>query len=96
MLYAKDPVISVKGVGKKAEDLLQRIDIKTVANLSAVLTEERMKDIAQSPNSSLTVKALKQYLANCQDTSSKNAPSITYLTDRNRQSICCKIWGGGK
>ncbi len=47
------------------------------------LTEERMKDIAQSPDSGLTVKALKQYLANCQDASSKNAPSITYLTETN-------------
>ncbi len=81
MLYTNDPVIRVKGVGKKAEEFLQRNSIKTVANLRAALTEERMKDIAQSPNSGLTVKALKRYLPNCQDASFKNALSITYFAE---------------
>jgi hypothetical protein len=43
-----------------------------VASLRA-LTEEKRPD-------NLTVKTLKQYLANCQDASSENAPPIIYFT----------------
>jgi hypothetical protein len=72
-IYADDPVIRVKGVDKKAEGLLQRNGINTVANLRALTKETR-------PNG-LIVKASKQCLANCEDASSENAPSITYFTE---------------
>ncbi len=75
MIYADNPVIRVKGVCKKAEGLLRRNGIKMVANLHA-LTEETKPD-------GLTVKILKQYLANCQDASSQNAPLITYSIQAN-------------
>ncbi len=65
-IYADDPVIRVKGVGKKAEGLLRRNGINTVANLHALAKETRPKG--------LTVEALKQYLSNCKDASSENAP----------------------
>jgi hypothetical protein len=74
-IYADDPVIQVKGVGKKAEGLLQRNDINTVANLRALTKETRPEG--------LTAKALKRYLTNCKDASSENAPSITYFTEAN-------------
>jgi hypothetical protein len=70
---ADDSVIRVKGVGKKDEGLLQRNGINTVANLRALIKETR-------PDG-LTVKAIKQYLANCEDASSENASSITYFTE---------------
>jgi hypothetical protein len=72
-IYADDPVIRVKGVGKKAEGLLRRNGINMVSNLRALTKETRPKG--------LTVKALMQYLANCEDASSENAPSITYFTE---------------
>jgi hypothetical protein len=86
-IYADDPVIRVKGVGKKAERLLQRNGINTVANLCA-LTKE-MRPVG------LTVKALKQYHANCKDASSENAPSIMYFTEADnpftaKYGECCK------
>ncbi len=71
--YTDDSVIRVKGVGKKAEGLLSRNGINTVANLRALTKEMRPKG--------LTVKALKGYLANCEPASSENAPSITYFTE---------------
>jgi hypothetical protein len=74
-IYADDPVIQVKGVGKKAEGLLRRKGINTVANLRALTKEMRLEG--------LTTKALKQYLTNCKDASSENAPSITYFTEAN-------------
>jgi hypothetical protein len=72
-IYADDPVIRVKGVGKKAEGLLQRNGINTVANLRVLTKETRSEG--------LTVKALRQYHANCKDASSENAPMITYFTE---------------
>jgi hypothetical protein len=50
-IYADDPVIRFKGVGKKAEGLLRRNGINTVANLHALTKETRPKG--------LTVKALE-------------------------------------
>ena len=47
-------MIRVKGIGKKAEGLLKRNGIKTVANLRALTKETRPEG--------LTAKALKQYL----------------------------------
>ena len=67
------PVIRVKGIGKKAEGLLKRNGIKTVANLRALTKETRPEG--------LTAKALKQFFTNCEDALSKNAPSITYYTE---------------
>ncbi len=72
-MYADDHVIRVKGIGKKAEGLLKRNGIKTVANLRALTKEIRPEG--------LTTKALKQYLTNCKDALSENAPSITYYTE---------------
>jgi hypothetical protein len=72
-IYADDPVIRVKSVGKKAEGWLRRNGINTVAILHALTKETRPKG--------LTVKALKQYHANCKDASSENSPSITYFTE---------------
>jgi hypothetical protein len=74
-IYADDPVIQVKGVGKKAEGLQRRNGINTVANLRALTKEKRPKG--------LTAKSLKRYLTNCKDASSENAPSITYFTEAN-------------
>ena len=74
-IYADDPVIQVKGVGKKAEGLLRRNGVNTVANLRALTEETRSEG--------LTAKALKRYLTNCEDASSENAPSITYFTEAN-------------
>jgi hypothetical protein len=58
ILYANNPVIRVKGVGKKAEKLLRRNGIKTVAILRT-FTVKTLNDIAQRPDNGLTVKALK-------------------------------------
>ncbi len=40
-MYVDDPVIRVKGIGKKAEGMLKRNGIKTVANLHALTKETR-------------------------------------------------------
>jgi hypothetical protein len=74
-MYADNPVIRVKGIGKKAEGLLKRNGIKTVANLCALTKVTRPEG--------LTAKALTQYLTNCEDALSENAPSITYYTEAN-------------
>ena len=72
-MYVDDAVIQVKGIGKKAEGLLKRNGIKTVANLRALTKETRPEG--------LTAKALKQYLTNCKNALSENAPSITNYTE---------------
>jgi hypothetical protein len=72
-MYVDDPVIRVKGIDKKAEGLLKRNGIKTVANLRALTKKTRPEG--------LTAKALKQYLTNCKNALSENAPSITNYTE---------------
>ena len=82
-----DPVIRVKGIGKKAEGLLKRNGIKTVANLRALTKKTRPEG--------LTAKALKQYLTNCKDALSEmhhrshttQKPIIHSLQDTGRRKM---------